>query len=115
MNAALAWAVCVMFTELDVVNTHHLSTIDNARADLLSRGGSWSEALRLDTLLFGGSLPLDIPRLFFDSEAILRFCDPRRPTNTDQEFCTMITEAMAFFSSLTSSFARPASGLTQRL
>ena len=97
MNAGLAWAVCVMNTDIHVVDTDHLSTIQNARADLLSRGGTWEEVLRLDALLFHGRLPSSTRRLFFDTEPVLRLCDPRRPIHTDDLFSQLFVEALALF------------------
>ena len=114
MNAGLAWAVCVMNTGIDVVRTSHLSTVENARADSLSRGGSWIETLRLDTLLFGGHLRSNTKRLHFDTDAIFRLCDPRRLLHTDEDFCQLFTDALALFPA-TSIQPRPRSTSVTRL
>ena len=78
----------------DVVRVIHLSHEDNSRADILSRGGSWEEVVKVDLRDFGGRLPSAVPSLDLDCAELLQLCDPRSPVDTDESFCDFFRAAL---------------------
>ena len=94
VNAGLLWGLAVMQHQADVVCATHLSHLENGRADILSRGGSWEEVLALDKESFGGKLPHLANNLFLDCAELLKLCDPHSPVDTDQSFCDFFRAAL---------------------
>ena len=94
VHAGLLWGLFVMTHQSDVVGTLHLSHLENGRADILSRHGSWAEVIRLDKAQFGGSLPTDAQFLHLNCNDLLQLCNPSAPVDTDETFCDFFRSAL---------------------
>ena len=94
VRAGLLWGMAVMQHQADVVQVTHLSHLENSRADILSRGGTWEDVLGADRALFGGSIPVQASKLDLDCAELLKLCDPHSPVDTDESFCDFFRAAL---------------------
>ena len=92
--AAFLWALLVHSSQTDVVLVDHVGHARASRVDILSRSGTWAQVLADDRAKYGGLLPLQLPRLEFDSDLILRLCDPRKDIDSDLQFSAFFKEGL---------------------
>lgn len=99
-RAGLVWAMFVSMFHMDMVAANHLSNAANQRTDCLSRHGSWEDVLEIDSRVYGGSLPTDVPRLELECHQLLSLCNPATPLVSDADFGNLFSETMAVLSTV---------------
>lgn len=74
INAAVVWLFQAISVQLHIAHINQISSTENWRCDMLSRGSSWRDVVALDESL--GSIEQLHP---IEYQSILSDCDPRGP------------------------------------
>jgi hypothetical protein len=74
INAAVVWTFQAVSVKLHIAKVSEISSIENWRCDMLSRGSCWSDVVALDESL--GIIEQIHP---LDYQSLLSACDPRGP------------------------------------
>ena len=80
-NASVVFALQCMELGIEISGTSHLTSAENWRTDMLSRGSSMADLGKRDQRFANGAVPL----VCLDASRTLRLCDPALDTSSSEE------------------------------